>query len=71
MEDMFLIFDILSVLAGVFLIIAPEKAYYIGKPATEREQKKMPKNWPVMSRVIGAVFIVIGLVFIYIERIKP
>ena len=63
----FLIMDVVCIALGVFLIIAPNKAYMIGRRDVEREQMKIPQNWPVVGRVIGVAAVLLSVLFIYLE----
>ncbi len=56
-----ILLDVLTVAAGVFLIVAPGKAYNMGR----KEPVEMPANWPMKSRLFGVFFLLVGGVFIY------
>lgn len=59
-----ILFDIISIGGGLVLIIAPKWAYEFGN----KNAREMPKNWPVISRIAGVVFIGLGLLFMYLGR---
>ena len=61
--DLFLIIDLAAIAFGVFLLVAPMKAYNFGTKADS--ERKIPKNWNIVGRIIGAVMLIIGALFIY------
>jgi len=61
--DLFLIVDFAAVVFGAFLVVAPIKAYNFGSKADS--ERKVPKNWNIIGRIIGAVMLTIGALFIY------
>ena len=61
--DLFLIVDLAAVVFGVFLLVAPMKAFNFGNKADS--ERKIPKNWNIIGRIIGAVMLIIGALFIY------
>lgn len=58
------IFDVISIVAGLALIIAPRWAYNFGR----QEHKEMPKSWPIVSRILGVLFTGIGLMFLFVWK---
>lgn len=61
--NFWIIIDFVAIAAGIFCIVAPDKAYNFGR----KEQADIPKNWHITSRIVGAVCIVIGIVFIILD----
>lgn len=57
------IFDIIAIGGGVLLIVAPEWTYNFGR----KEKVEMPQNWPRISRIVGAVFVAIGIAFLVLN----
>lgn len=55
------LFDLITILGGVLLLVAPDWAYNFGRA----EHKEIPPKWRVISRVAGIVFILLGVFFIY------
>ena len=61
--DLFIILDIAAIAFGVFLLVAPMKAFNFG--SKNNEERKIPKNWNITGRIIGVVMLLIGVFFIY------
>lgn len=55
------IFDIVTVAGGIILLVNPNWAYNVGR----REKQDPPKNWPIIARVLGVTFLLIGAWFIW------
>jgi len=61
-NSFFLLFDLAAVGFGVFLLINPNKAYNFG--SKDGEKREVPKKWYITGRIIGAVLLIIGALFI-------
>ena len=61
----FILFDLASIGFGAFLLINPNKAFKFG--SKDREEREIPKNWHIVGRVVGAVFVVIGATFLLVR----
>lgn len=61
-----ILLDVLSLAAGIFLIVKPESAFYLGRQ-NERATRPMPESWPKTSRIIGVLFILLSLVLFYFD----
>ena len=64
MDDIGVFLDIATVAAGIFLIVAPAKAYNLGR----REKQEPPASWPLKSRILGIFFTIVGGVFFYLSN---
>ena len=64
-SDLFILFDLASIGFGVFLLINPNKAYKLG--SKDSENREVPKNWHIAGRVIGAVLVAVGAVFLLVR----
>ncbi len=53
--------DVLTVAAGIFLLVAPNKAYNVGR----KEPQEPPANWAMKGRLFGVFFLIVGGIFIY------
>ncbi len=62
----FLLVEVLSLVAGIGLIVAPNKMYTFGN---KDKEPVPPKNWPITSRIIGVFFIAMGVYFLYMRFI--
>jgi len=61
-NSLFLLFDLAAIGFGVFLLINPNKAYSFGMK--DGEKREVPKKWYITGRIIGAVLLIIGALFI-------
>jgi len=61
-NSIFLLFDLAAIGYGVYLLINPNKAYNFGSKSGEK--REVPKKWYITGRIIGAVLLVIGALFI-------
>ena len=53
--------DMLMIAGGIALLVAPNWTYNFGS----REKKEIPKNWPIISRIFGVIFVLMGAFFMY------
>lgn len=58
-----ILIDIILIAGALALIVAPKWTYNFGR----KEAVEMPKNWHIISRVIGVVFLCIEGVFLYLQ----
>ena len=65
MDNIFVLLDLASIGFGAFLLINPNKAFKFG--SKDSENREVPKNWHIVGRVIGAVFVIIGAAFLFVR----
>ena len=64
-SNLFMLLDLAMLAFGVFLLINPKKAYNFG--SMNSEKREIPKNWHIVGRIIGVVFITIGAAFLIVR----
>lgn len=58
-----LILDIITILGGLMLIIAPDWCYNAMRRPGEKQE--VPANWHRNSRIFGVIFLAAGGFFVY------
>lgn len=62
-DGILMIIDLITIGAGVALIVSPTKTYNWGNKdenGRQKEHREPPKKWFWQARVIGAIFILVG-----------
>jgi len=61
-DNMLLLFDLAAVGFGIFLLVNPNKAFRFG--SKDSANREIPKNWHIIGRILGVVFIIGGVLFL-------
>ena len=63
--EMMVIIDVMSLGMGLMLIIAPNKAYNMGKK--EHEKKEIPPKTKIGFTIFGIVVVIAASLFLYFD----